>query len=123
MSFQLPLAASGQFIPMLEELDEKVAGGGIKNYGLSITTLNSVFLLVARGAEDVERHHESSKRLNEVEALTDDERSAKSGMDLEKENLFNIHVRALLKKRAANFKVSLAVALNYPPQCNSFELM
>jgi hypothetical protein len=106
MSFRLPLAASGKFVPMLEQLDEEVEKGRISNYGVSITTLDEVFLLVARGDEkdkqDFQSSHFSSKNLTDL--ADDDERSVKSKMDLDNEGLFGTHMQALLKKRAANFK-------------------
>ena len=106
MSFQLPLGASDKFVPMLEELDAEVKGGSISTYGVSITTLDSVFLLVARGAEKDKKDYESSKfsSKNLASGEEDDERSVRSKMDLENEDLFSTHLQALLRKRAANFR-------------------
>ena len=109
LSFQLPLdAASGNadFVPMLEQLDQEVQKGGISTYGVSITTLDEVFLLVARGEEKEKQgfksaHFSSKDVLNVGEGA---EKSVRSKMDLENEGLFGTHVQALLKKRAANFK-------------------
>jgi hypothetical protein len=39
MSFQLPMASSGQFTPMFEGLDEQIEKGNVTSYGVSITTL------------------------------------------------------------------------------------
>ena len=50
MTFQLPLDASGQFVGLFEKLDEMAESGEyIVTYGVSITTLDEVFLMVARG--------------------------------------------------------------------------
>lgn len=106
MSFQLPLGASDKFVPMLQQLDEKIETKEIRNYGVSITTLNSVFLLVARGEEQDKKDYESSRSSSNIvaRAEVDDEKSVKSKMDLDNENLFLTHVQALLRKRASNFK-------------------
>eukprot|EP00736_Rhodelphis_marinus_P006281 Rmarinus@m.16243 len=52
VSFQLPLAASSGFEPMLATMEKDSVNLGIRSYGLSVTTLEEVFLRVARGHED-----------------------------------------------------------------------
>jgi ATP-binding cassette subfamily A (ABC1) protein 3 len=105
MSFQLPLAASSNFQPMFEKLDAEVDAGGIVTYGVGVTTLDEVFLLVARGATDEKKDFASSKHLGKVAAAADDaEKSVRSRMDLDNEGLFKRHVIALFRKRAVNFK-------------------
>jgi hypothetical protein len=46
MSFQLPLTASSRFRGMFEELDADQEGFGIETYGMSVTTLEEVFIKV-----------------------------------------------------------------------------
>ena len=108
LSFQLPLGASGSFVPMLERLDEEAQKGGISTYGVSITTLDEVFQIVARGDEtnkqDYRSSHFSSQNVAAAASGDDDEKSVRSRMDLEKDGLFTTHVKALIRKRAANFK-------------------
>ena len=111
MSFQLPLGASDRMVSMFAGLEEQQRNGRITTYGVSITTLDEVFLLVARGddhaKEDFKSSHFSSKNLANAPAGEEDddtERSVKSKMDLENEGLFGTHVQALIRKRAANFK-------------------
>jgi ATP-binding cassette subfamily A (ABC1) protein 3 len=105
MSFQLPLGASSNFKPMFDKLDAEVDAGGIVTYGVGITTLDEVFLLVARGETHEKTDFESSKRLEKVAATADDaEKSMRSRLDLENEGLFTRHVVALFRKRAVNFK-------------------
>lgn len=83
---------------------------------LSITTLEEVFLLVARG-EDVNLKNElaSSRRLSgnlpampsnvfDTNGTDKMSTSIRSGMNLEENNLFGRHMGALLRKRAANFR-------------------
>ena len=103
MSFQLPLGASSSFNSMFRELDNQVDEGRITTYGVSITTLDEVFLMVARG-ETGERTSLPSSRNVVVATKHDQDRSARSQMDLEKDSLFFTHVRALFQKRAMNFK-------------------
>lgn len=105
MSFQLPLAASASFTAMFKQLDELVEKGAIVTYGVGITTLDEVFLLVARGATSEKVALTSSRQVDASVAIKDDdERSSRSKMDLETEGLFVRHVVALFKKRAMNFK-------------------
>lgn len=106
MSFQIPLGASSNFKPMFEQLDVEVDSGGIVTYGVGITTLDEVFLLVARG-DTHEKTGMASLRRNEKGAVTtreDADKSYRSRMDLESEGLFSRHVVALFRKRAVNFK-------------------
>lgn len=106
ISFQLPLAASSSFTPMFEQLEDLVAKREIVTYGVGITTLDEVFLLVARGATPEKARLKS--RDSEVEkpsAVVGNDRSiGSSKMDLETEALFSRHVGALFRKRAMNFK-------------------
>jgi len=113
LSFQLPLGASDKFVPMFRELDDRVSQGKITTYGVSITTLDEVFLLVARGddhqREDFKSSHFSDKDIAQATRADnndDDETvgSAKSKMDLQNEGLFGTHVKALVRKRAVYFK-------------------
>jgi hypothetical protein len=106
LSFQLPIGASGQFIEMFQNLDEEVDKQKIVTYGVSITTLDEVFLLVARGGGDHGNDHEKEKPLEGKKILNEDNvmKSMKSRMDLEKDGLFLRHITSLFRKRALNFK-------------------
>jgi hypothetical protein len=96
-----------KFVPMLERLDREVQKGSISTYGVSVTTLDEVFQIIARGEDthkkDFVSSHFSSQNVGNA-GDADDDKSVRSGMDLEKDGLFGTHVQALLKKRAANFK-------------------
>lgn len=106
MSYQLPLGAAPNFTPMFDQLDEQVDKGGIVTYGVGITTLDDVFLLVARGksAEKAVLKSAEPEDAKTVAYKDDMEPSARSKMDLETEGLFVRHVGALFRKRAMNFK-------------------
>ena len=104
MSYQLPMGAASQFGPMFEALDSEMDNGTVSSYGVSITTLDEVFLLVARGDSADKKEFASSKRASGAGFVEDADKSARSRMDLEKEGLFTRHVGALFKKRAAFFR-------------------
>lgn len=109
MSFQLPIGSSENFVSMFEGLDGEVEQGNIVTYGVGITTLDEVFLMVARGQTGDKTTMASSQRptSNDAAALAgndDTSKSYKSGDDLSGSVLFSRHVRALFAKRAMNFK-------------------
>ena len=107
MSFQLPLGAASSFTTMFEALDAEVGNESIVTYGVSITTLDEVFLLVARGDSGEKTELKSSKHVMalEGEVIDNEDKSFRSRMDLENEGLFLRHFQALFQKRALNFKV------------------
>jgi hypothetical protein len=107
ISFQLPIGASSHFLPMFERLDKLLDKGLIRSYGVSITTLDEVFLLVARqntgnSAVSSSYSKENGGDMNYTARI--DNKSARSRMDLEQEGLFFRHMWALFKKRAAFFR-------------------
>jgi hypothetical protein len=106
MTYQLPLGSSSNFMSMFDQLDNEVSKDSIVTYGVSITTLDEVFLLVARGqTQDVPLLKSARQGSENAMACRDDvDRSARSNMDLETEGLFVRHVGALFRKRAMNFK-------------------
>lgn len=107
MSYQLPMGAASKFTPMFEGLDEEIDKGIISSYGVSITTLDEVFLLVARGESTEKAELASSRQIGSNGATplaADADKSQRSRMDLENDRLFTTHVKALFRKRAANFR-------------------
>ena len=106
MSFQLPLRASSKFSPIFDQLEELVTNNEIVTYGVGITTLDEVFLLVARGVTpDDKTHLKSAESSNDqISMKADNDRSYRSNLELENDGLFSRHVSALFKKRAMNFK-------------------
>lgn len=111
MSYQLPLAASPAFTGMFEQLDTEADEGNVVTYGVGVTTLDEVFLLVARGGETKERKSarksaiaSSSAKLLDGMSTEDANKSIRSRMDLENDGLALRHIGALFRKRAVNFK-------------------
>jgi ABC-type multidrug transport system ATPase subunit len=112
MIFQLPLDAASQFVPMFDDLDKEVASGSVSSYGIGITTLEEVFLLVARGGQepDKKKSFRSSRVVDQDvvkgiggEIASDATESSHSRV-LGDNDLTVRHIRALFKKRAAYFR-------------------
>ena len=101
ITFRLPLEASDQFPDMFAELDEKVNQGFISTYGVGITTLDEVFLLVARGGTAKKMKMQSSRNLGQQPI---NNVSYRSQGDVDQNRIFATHVRSLFVKRAINFK-------------------
>ena len=107
LSFQLPLDSSSQFVKMFSELDEVVERKEISMYGVSITTLEEVFIMVGRGETgNREIMASSSKEASKKNATNvfSGNLSHTSAEDITSRQLFARHVQALLEKRALNFK-------------------
>jgi len=51
LSFQLPLSSSDKFQSLFDYFDDNETALGIRSYGMSVTTLEEVFIKVAHGAE------------------------------------------------------------------------
>ena len=104
ISFQLPIGASSQFSGIFDQLDERIEKKEIVTYGVGITTLDEVFLMVARGEiPDKIESMRSSLKLGEVSTpaiqSTYNSREEVSGS-----SLFSSHMKSLVMKRAMNFK-------------------
>ncbi|RLN65884.1 hypothetical protein BBJ29_006636 [Phytophthora kernoviae] len=54
--FQLPAVSSEAFPSMLEQLDTDMQGLGVQQYGISVTTLEEVFLRISQDRDEDERH-------------------------------------------------------------------
>ena len=54
MAFQLPLSASGSFPQLFSEMDKNLSYLKIQSYGISVTTLEEVFLRVSQISEKKE---------------------------------------------------------------------
>ena len=104
ISFQLPLDASSEFPDMLNRLDTMVEGKEISSYGVGITTLEEVFLMVARG-ETGEKDKMQSVRQKSGSVRSSTRGSFRStGEEMEQRQQFARHCQALFAKRALNFK-------------------
>jgi len=112
MKFQLPLDESNGFVAMFELLDAQILMNTIETYGVSVTTLDEVFLLVARG--ELGSHHHTPSESKEVTTTASNgmiDTSPKKSLndtlntvEFGEAQRFKRHVQALFGKRAKNFK-------------------
>jgi len=67
-SYRLPFEASSCFVSLFEQLETSKRELAVSSYGISVTTLEEVFIRVGKGTEDEEdRQHLSSIRLSTKE--------------------------------------------------------
>uniref|UniRef100_A0A7S3XYS2 ABC transporter domain-containing protein n=1 Tax=Heterosigma akashiwo TaxID=2829 RepID=A0A7S3XYS2_HETAK len=110
MSFQLPQESSKNFPSLFFELDERLPDLGIGTYGVSVTTLEEVFLRVAEGKFDEEIQktmRENSMSIASIDAANQDlwklddswKKDRIKGM-----GLFLMNLTILFKKRFWNYK-------------------
>jgi ABC-type multidrug transport system ATPase subunit len=56
MNFTLPLSASSDFAPLFGQLEERKAQLSVQEYGVSVTSLEEVFLRLAGESEEEDKH-------------------------------------------------------------------
>jgi len=106
ISFQLPTASSPRFGNMFTNLDQNLDKLRVEQYGISLTTLEQVFIKVARADE---QQTDDSVNLDDLKEL--EEAIAKAGegsvpsVDITKSpqlgefGVFKLHLGAMLRKR------------------------
>mmetsp|Transcript_28196 Transcript_28196/g.58760 ORF Transcript_28196/g.58760 Transcript_28196/m.58760 type:complete len:1961 (+) Transcript_28196:86-5968(+) len=106
ISFQLPVGESAAFVSMFEKLDDQISVGTVETYGVSITTLDEVFLMVARGEEGLHGpiNSISVEAPNRKDKSVQDFSTTYKAENNLRDKAFQRHVRALFAKRAKNFK-------------------
>nr|CCA22574.1 PREDICTED: similar to Stromal antigen 1 putative [Albugo laibachii Nc14] len=96
IAFQLPAPESGRFAIMFEALDKRLAELGVLSYGISVTTLEEVFIKVAEASGETNQH----TLKNEGRASpTNQTPSAQSLSALGSTSKFFAHLEALTLKR------------------------
>lgn len=108
LRYQLPMGSSHLFTAMFQQLDEQIEKGYMSCYGVSITTLDEVFMMVTRGAK-VEKTTFASSRGGSADVLLRHESSeidqpTSTIVTLDDKISFSRHLATLLKKRAAIFR-------------------
>jgi ATP-binding cassette subfamily A (ABC1) protein 3 len=109
-SFRLPFSASAKFVELFTETESKKQELGISEYGISVTTLEEVFIRVGKNTEDITTRESIVKFAEENEqrrsmslSNNDDGDDIKIAMKLlpndNDGNLFAKHFRALFLKR------------------------
>lgn len=98
MSFQIPMASAQVFHEFFEALDAQKEELSIKTYAISVTTLEEVFIRVARGDDDLVRDAQVEQHERERE---EHEREDQKLIETERETkgLFFRHMVGLIVKR------------------------
>ncbi|KAL7995255.1 putative ABC transporter, AAA+ ATPase domain, ABC transporter A [Plasmopara halstedii] len=96
IAFQLPLDNSASFPQLYEDLDDKMRELGVLSYGISVTTLEEVFIKVAE-AYDEDNQHTLNKTADASGVLLP--QSGPSIANLNGLTMFFVHLSALLLKR------------------------
>ena len=133
LSFQIPLSASPKFPSMLREIENLIENDeGLINYGVSITTLEEVFLIIARGDDsdklaaraggvvcltqtpnsgqsEENDEYEVPVKIDDGVAMSENNssqhsESARKLGEIVFEPSYQKHVTSLVRKRALNFK-------------------
>jgi len=130
LSYRLPIGDSSKFARLFEELDKRVDKEEISSYGVSITTLNAVFLAVTRGATpETTKELRSSRKLSlslstkltlpespgssvgrfdsptkSTNDDADDAANTRVIIDSQNDVVFFRHLGSLLKKRSLYFR-------------------
>ncbi|GAB9477940.1 Abc transporter a family member 1, partial [Globisporangium polare] len=99
IAFQLPLSSSTEFAVMFAEMDSRLASLGLLSYGVSVTTLEEVFIKVAEAGDEDHQHtlakdaRSGTPETSPTNSAIDDSSTAQA------ESLFSAHLGALLLKR------------------------
>ena len=118
LAFQVPFEDSHKFSTLFRTFDEEQAALGVESYGMSVTTLEEVFLRVAKGSSHDSEHRSSlapgGSREDDARPRADPEslQGSASGREggeivIDRSNAFAyflLHMRALLIKRTIVFK-------------------
>jgi len=107
ITFQLPIDASEHFVEIFYALDKYIENGKLVVYGVSVTTLDEVFLMVARGENGCgQRDTLCSSALNVIpeNLISDSQQSYRAEEQISDKALFLVHTKSLFTKRAINFK-------------------
>ncbi|RLN46989.1 hypothetical protein BBJ29_006669 [Phytophthora kernoviae] len=96
IAFQLPLDSTASFPQLFEELDEKMGEFGVLSYGISVTTLEEVFIKVAEANDEGNQHTLSKDAASPTAGLPPGGPTIAS---LTGTAMFLVHLSALLLKR------------------------
>ena len=99
LSFQLPLKDLANFKELFIALDENIEEMGIASYGISITTLEEVFLKVAEGTDISHSKFQRRQSLDKVDDFQLSSVKIKSNV-----MIFFVHFWAMIIKRMNYFK-------------------
>ncbi|RLN48979.1 hypothetical protein BBJ28_00019753, partial [Nothophytophthora sp. Chile5] len=98
IAFQLPLASSSQFASMFAEMDRRLKRLGLLSYGVSVTTLEEVFIKVAELGDENKQHTLGTYARSVTSEFTEETFEACDEL-ITNDGIFKRHLRALLLKR------------------------
>eukprot|EP00644_Phytophthora_capsici_P001766 jgi/Phyca11/533489/estExt2_fgenesh1_pg.C_PHYCAscaffold_140069 len=97
IAFQLPLASSSKFASMFADMDDNLQTLGLLSYGVSVTTLEEVFIKVAEADDHGNQHTLGNRGRSETPASSP--RSSDAGIPEQPGSFFMTHLWALFLKR------------------------
>ncbi|KAE9098788.1 ABC transporter A family member 1 [Phytophthora fragariae] len=97
IAFQLPLNSSSQFAMMFAEMDNQLQLLGLLSYGVSVTTLEEVFIKVAELADETNQHTLGNKAPRDESDWAGHYQPCDEIITTE--SIFQRHLRALVLKR------------------------
>ncbi|RAW22420.1 ABC transporter A family member 5 [Phytophthora cactorum] len=98
IAFQLPLHSSSKFATMFAEMDCQLQTLGLLSYGVSVTTLEEVFIKVAE-LGDENKQHTLGNNFARMNSSGSDGHYQSCDEIVTTESIFQRHLRALLLKR------------------------
>jgi len=108
ITFQLPQNTSQAFPNLLSEMDNALNDLGVETYGLSVTTLEEVFIQVAQGVFDEEVKEEIRRGSMSIDAAVMNELwkvdDAWKQERIKGFHLFLLHMKIMFFKRFLNYK-------------------
>ncbi|KAF0685093.1 Aste57867_22967 [Aphanomyces stellatus] len=99
ISFQLPLDCSHLFADMFTSLDDQLDAFGVVSYGISVTTMEEVFIKVAEIGDVGHQHTLKTESMAKKAAPLTPSSTFKLSLSNQPTNLFATQWSALLKKR------------------------
>ncbi|KAG1690889.1 hypothetical protein DVH05_027491 [Phytophthora capsici] len=99
IAFQLPLQSSSSFATMFAEMDRQLNSLGLLSYGVSVTTLEEVFIKVAELADENNQHTLGNNHAGRGSSSVSGDAYQSCDEIITTESIFQRHLRALLLKR------------------------
>ncbi|KAF4317459.1 hypothetical protein JM18_007589 [Phytophthora kernoviae] len=99
IAFQLPLASSSKFASMFADIDDNLKSLGLLSYGVSVTTLEEVFIKVAEADDHSNQHTLGNRARSETPVQSPTASSEAGTIPLQTGSIFMTHLRALFLKR------------------------
>ncbi|CAI5718847.1 unnamed protein product [Peronospora effusa] len=99
IAFQLPLASSSKFASMFADVDDNLQKLGLLSYGVSVTTLEEVFIKVAELGDHSNQHTLENRARLEIPVPSLTSENEAGAIPEPTGSIFMIHLRALVLKR------------------------